>query len=314
MQVKNGRRRAAAAVMATLGVIAVPVAAGAASQTSVTGIPGQASCAARMYGVDAQQRIVSYDYQSDNGKGVLYTGTVADGTLGFAPRAMVAKGSAGAGSPDALGTSGKDFYANAADGSLYVIGVNDDGTMTKKKVNSTWGGIRAMAAVPTQSGGSRAYVYALTDAGGFNRYSTPKTPTNMIGPTVIASSGWKGVKTLSFYRITTLPDGQAADVLLATLTTGQLVEYTIPVKTPTKWTRKDVRTSSWQNITSLTVGVCSTQPGKPTGSVWIGTVSTGDAYLYLDKNSDSPASADITGYGKFASGWTKNTYGGSIFY
>ncbi len=262
-----------------------------------------------MWGVTANQRIVSYSYNSENGKGTVFADKDRGGQIGFVPKAFATKESMGGGSKDALGDTGQDFYAVAPDGNLYVLGIMRNGSVVKKKLNSTWGVIRNMTAIPAASGTNGAYLYGLTATGGLNRYGIPSGPATPTGPTVIATTGWQKIKTLAFSRITTLPNNDFADVMIATITDGRLIEYTIPYKTPTKVTSKLVVPGSWQNITSMAVGACA---GGAT-SVWTGTLSNGDAYLYYIKNADTPNKADISGLGRIATGWAKNTYSGFGF-
>lgn len=288
----------------------VPAAANADSAqtvTNVAGIPGQASCSVTMWGVSPTQRIISYHYSSNNGKGQLYTDKDQGGQIGFTPKAFAPKESKGAGSKDALGTSGKDFYAVAPDGNLWLLGINDDGSVAKKLVNSTWGVIRNMTTIPAISGTNGAYLYGLTTTGGLNRYSVPAGPAVPSGPAVVSASGWQSIKTLAYSTTVVLPNNDAADVMVATTTDGRLIEYTIPHKTPSKWTSKVVVPGSWQNITSMAISGCY----GSNANVMIGTLATGDAYLYSDKNRDTPNRTDISGYGRMATGWTKNTYSGS---
>ncbi|MCX5114900.1 hypothetical protein OOK13_41970 [Streptomyces sp. NBC_00378] len=281
------------------------------ASASVPGIPDPGlSCSVNVLGVDSAQRIVDRTYTSENGQGNLYTSVWEQSRLGFVPRALVKKESAGAESPDALGSTGRDYYATAADGSLYVLGLNLDGTLTKKKVGTTWSSVRLMTAVPALAGRPGSYVYSLTDDGRIFRYNTATKAESMHSTTLVGASGWQGVKTLTWYGLKTLPDGQSADVLLATLTTGQLVEYTIPHKTPTKWTRKDVRPTSWGSLTAITVGSCAKNGTMGPNSAWIGTLPTGDAYLYMDKNQETPDSADILAYGRLAAGWPERIFAG----
>lgn len=311
---KNGKRSAARFAVVAAGVAlavtgaVVPAAASDSGQTPTTPLPSSMSCGVDVVALDAQNRVTAHRYSSEAGSAYWRTEVRETTELGFTPRAIAVKGSNGAGDPNSLGSSGIQFYANSADGSFYLIGVNEFGGITKKLVNSTWGKVRLMAAVPTLSGQPGAFVYAIHDSGGLYRYSTPTGPENLRGTTYIGS-GWGGVKTLTWYSIKTLPDGTSADVLLATTTAGQLVEYTIPHNYPTKWTRKDIRSSTWQNITSLTPGNCV---GGTTGweTPFIGTLSNGEAYLYLDKHSQQQASTDILMYGRIATGWGPHFYSG----
>lgn len=285
-----------------------PVAANADSATTAASVkptPGTSSCQVTMRGVSSTQRIVSYTYSSENGKATLYTSKDESGQVGFVPKAFAKKESKGSGSPDALGPTGNDYYAIAPDGNLWLIGVNHDGSLVQKKVNSTWGGVRSITAVPAISGTPGANLFALTTAGGLNRYTIPAGPTAPTGTTVISSSGWQNIKTLSYSHSVILPSQDAGDVFIATAKDGRLIEYTFPRKTPAKWTSKVVAASSWQNITSMAIGSCLGD-----AQAWIGTLSNGDAYLYYDKNSATPLQSDLAGLGRIATGWTPNTFSG----
>lgn len=291
------------------GALLVPTAAHADSAqtvTSVAGIPNQSSCSVTMWGVSATQRIVSYAYRSSKGKGTLYADKDRGGQIGFIPKAFAKKESKGGGSKDAFGESGKDFYAVAPDGNLWILGIDID-TVVKKKLNSTWGVIRNMTAVPAISGTTGAYLYALTTSGGLNRYTMPAGPSTPTGTIVVSTSGWQNIKPLAYSTTIGLPNNDWADVMVATVTDGRLIEYTIPRKTPTKWASKIVSPSSWQNITSMAIGGCAGSDAN----VFIGTLSNGDAYLYSDKNRNTPIKSDVSGLGRIATGWTKNTYSGS---
>ncbi|MGQ7311316.1 hypothetical protein ACUOFU_06405 [Microbacterium arabinogalactanolyticum] len=306
---RTRRRLALGAVLAGAALViagaATPAMGEETPQVKTTALASNLSCGVEVLALDSQQRIVKHRYSSNNGVASWSTATWDDSQLGFTPRSMVKKGSKGAEDPNALGSSGIDFYANSSDGSFYLVGVDMFGGITKKLVNSTWGKVRLMAGVPQLSGTQGAYVYAIHDSGAFYRYNTPTGPSNLYGATLVGTN-WSGVKTLTwltFKYLSTAP-GSGADVLLATTNAGQLVEYTIPHADPTKWTRKDVRPTSWQNLTSLTVGSCAGTLQTP----FIGTLSNGDAYLYLDKNSDQPASTDILAYGRIATGWGPSFY------
>ncbi|AJT40367.1 hypothetical protein [Psychromicrobium lacuslunae] len=275
------------------------------ADSSAIGIPGTNTCSAGLLGVNAKQQIINYFYSSTNGTGSLSSSIQNNASLGFTPRTLVHKRTTGPDpSPNWLGTSGSDYYANASDGSLYVIGLNNDNTITKKKVNGTWGSIRKMTTTLGISGTADAIAYALTDQGGLNRYTLPAKPENMTGTTVVATSGWQNVNTLSYYYSKKLADGDIGDVLLATTKAGQLIEYTLPRKTPGKWSSVVVRSTSWQNITTLSRGGCLSGPLTP----WIGMLGSGDAYLYTDKNYATPVSGDIAGLGHLATGWPTNSY------
>lgn len=297
----------AAALALGAGSLLAPAAAQADSTaTSVTPTPANSSCSTTMWGVSPTRQIVSYAYRSDAGKATLYTSSGTLGQLGFIPTTFAKKESRGGGSPDALGQTGVDFYAVAPDGNLWVVGINNDDSIVQKKLNSTWGVIRHMTAVPAISGTTGAYLYGLTTAGGLNRYSIPSGPATPVGPTVVSPSGWAKIKTLAFSHIATLPNNDLGDVLIATITDGRLIEYTIPHKTPTKVISKVVVPGSWQNITSMAVGSCYGSAAQ----IMIGTLANGDAHLYYDKNRDTALQTDISGLGRIATGWVPRTSSG----
>ncbi|WP_341956246.1 hypothetical protein [Microbacterium sp. LWH13-1.2] len=304
----------AAVLVLTGGAIPSLAATSSPTETStasvpVTALPSNLSCTVAVTSVNANQQIVTRRYKSDAGRASVDTEIYSSQSLGFTPRAVAKKESAS--DENALGDSGRDYYATSVKGDLYVIGQNIDGTIEKKLVNSTWAPVRLLAAVPAVSGTPGAYVYAIHDNGSLYRYTVPAGAENMQNTTFV-SSGWAGVKNLTFLHLTVLPNGQPAHVLLATLATGQLVEYTIPNGNPTNTgTRIDIRPSTWEILSSLTVGSCwdLTQQRSSQVSPWIGTLASGEARLYIDKNIDTPVGSDIVGYNQIGTDWT-NVYSG----
>ncbi|MFD7159508.1 hypothetical protein ACFV9C_33250 [Kribbella sp. NPDC059898] len=289
----------AAGVAAGLLTVATPASA-------VVGVPG-AVCTLRTLGISPGKQIVRREYYTNAGKATLSTVGYNPGRMTFVPRALVNEPGAG-GAPYV-----NDHYlANYTNGYLYrVLAVGqtsyNDVQVSAKAVASGWGSIRSLNFSPSGTAGGN-YLYGLADNGGFYRYVYGDT-TAPHSRATIGSSGWLGVKTLDYDRTVTIPGtSRKADVFLATSSDGRLMEYTIPLDTPSKWTRRDLKTSGWNVFKSLQTEDCYVN-GAASGRILIGVTPAGSAYLYHDRNARDGSAADLVAYGNFATGWTEKFSG-----
>ncbi|WP_300676296.1 hypothetical protein [Nocardioides sp.] len=151
------------------------------------------------------------------------------------------------------GTGGNDFIgegflANSPAGVIYGVGVSaktsyNDVVITKVAVNNTWSSIKSLS---WGSGG----VYGLSDTGGFYRYQTDGGAP--YGRVTIGTSGWT-LNTITWDRTGVVPGTtRKADIFVATSKAGALIEYTIPLDKPARWSSKILKASTWGNFKALT--------------------------------------------------------------
>lgn len=288
----------AAVLAAGLLTVATPASA-------VVAVPG--TCTLRTLGVNSSKQILRRTYETHAGRATLSTVGYNPGRLSFVPKALVSEPGAG-GRPFV-----NDHYlANHTNGYLYRVAAvgqtsYNDVQVTAKAVSSGWGSIRTLnfSGSGTSTG---SYLYGLADNGGFYRYVYGST-TAPHSRVTIGASGWLGVRTIDYTRTITIPGTtRRADVLLATGSDGRLMEYTIPLDTPYRWTRRDLKTSGWNVFKSLQTEDCYVN-GTASGRVLIGVTPTGYTYLYHDRNAKDGSAADLVAYGKIATGWTEKFAG-----
>jgi len=218
--------------------------------------------------------------------------------LGFNPKALVEK-------------NGFDsqLYATNPDGTLYVVDGNESTV-----VNNTWAGIRTMTDVVVtdkyDSATGVTYTYAITDQGALYRYTQSQATANMFGRVQVSPRGWWPLKGFSYWMTKTLSNGDQADIFLSNASDGRLLEYTIPRATPTNWSSKVVRSSTWQNFVSFSVGNCTDANGNRTRTApLLATTKAGDVWLYYVSKSTPDALPAVTNGTRIATGFT-NSYNG----
>lgn len=165
------------------------------------------------------------------------------------------------------------------------------GTYPEQIAASGWSAVREL--VVSDSG----YVYGLTTTGGLYRY-TLSTSGVVRGAGAVATSGWSGVKTLSYAAGGTFR-GAEVDGLLGISTTGALVEYVVRLQD--RVARGFVlRSSGWGGMAFATSGGCETGLGRPI----VGVTPGGQAYAFYDRNGYDLSGADIRGTGQVGRGFS----------
>lgn len=293
---------AAALAVVPSAAQASPVPA-AVSAAAIPGVPSTLTCYWRGKGVTASGQIIRRSVTYRDGKISVESNPYGPGRLPFVPRTATPPGGVG-GYPfvnDYFAVTSKDgyFYQVSAVGQTSY----NDVKVTAKRTAATWGGVRLMVTAGSYLPSDGQYAYGVHDSGGMYRYIVNDAPAPHTRVT-INTSGWKGVRTLSWVRSTTVPGTKrAADVLLATTSGGQLVEYTIPLDQPTKWTRKDLKPATWNVFNYVNQASCTNGMQNSATRLLVGVKPSGEVYLYLDKNGNDGSGADLTGLGRIATGW-----------
>lgn len=292
-------------------LIAAPPAANA-DQTPARALPGL-ECQLWANGVSSTGQIVQREYATKNGKATITTDAYGPGRMSFVPRTMV---TTGFGALD--GFLDEHSFASSSDGYFYAVDAIgktsfDDVKITETRLGAGWSGIRLAAEsqkLNMSSGGGVTTFYGISDSGGMYQYKVGdyrKPPHSRV---TASTKGWQVVKTFTFSRqIFIKGTNRIADVFLATLKDGKLVEYTVPLDKPAQWTRKDLRPSGWGHFNYVASVWCRAADGKESPSrMLLGVHDNGDVYLYLDKKTTDGSGADIVGYGRIATGWTQKYY------
>ncbi|GAA1406021.1 hypothetical protein AUR04nite_16910 [Glutamicibacter uratoxydans] len=306
--IKSNRFIKAALGVLAAGALSTTLASPAAAYAPAPEGPAGYSCNADMLrgnqvspGTLNGIQYASWPGSNAGGPGVdafVNTNPVIHTNLGFNPKALVEK-------------NGFDsrLYATSPTGTLYVV----DGYKSTA-VNNTWGGIRTMTDVvvtdkyDTVTGVT--YTYAITDQGALMRYTQSQGVANMYGTVQVSPRGWGSLKGFSYWMTKTLANGDQADIFLSNASDGRLIEYTIPRATPTKWTSKVVRSSTWQNFVSFSVGNCTDANGNRSRTApLLATTKAGDVWLYYVSKSTPDALPTVTNGTRISTGFT-NSYNG----
>ncbi|WP_313813733.1 hypothetical protein [Glutamicibacter sp.] len=304
---KKIRRVAAGMAAVTFGATMLVAPANAADPAP--SVSPKAYCEVGLTASDAAGNFTTFAYyQASDGTATIdQRKTWGIGSLGFAPQAMIQKYDT---TPNADGSRYRMYYAVHPDGTLYVVQTQPDGTVKKTAVNKTWAGIKTLTANSSASYWTVPnYVYAITTSGALNRYIQGAGVSNMRSTVRVSPRGWGSLKAFSYSRTEERVGFGRGDVILATASDGRLLEYFIPHSSPTKWTSKVIRSSTWQNITDVSIGYCSHADGVPypesliydAKTVWLARHANGNLYLYLDANPKA-ANRSLTGYGPITSG------------
>lgn len=290
----------AGAVVLSAGLLTVATPANA-----VVAIPG-AICTLRTLGVSPIGQVMRRKYETNNGTASLSGVGYNPGRFGFAPKALVNEPGAGG-----VPFVNDRYLANSTNGYLYRVSAvgqtsYNDVKITRTALSSGWGSIRTLNFSPSGTT-TGSYLYGLADSGAFYRYVYGGTAPH--SRVTIGASGWQGIRTIDYTRTVTIPGTtRKADVFLATSSDGRLMEYTIPLDTPAKWTRRDLITTGWNVFKSVQSEDCYVN-GRSSGRILIGVTTTNYAYLYHDRNATDSSAADLVGYGRIATGWTEKLAG-----
>lgn len=297
-------RYATASTAATALALAGAVGAAPSASASLT-VPQD--CYAQTFGAEADGAMTTLQVE----KGATRRTALTPGNLGYQARDLTGW------------VSGKGDYWDAThwDYTSWMFGLDgsrlteitmrerrDGGpistTFATKTVAATgWSTIRQAV---TSSDADVLYGLSATGLYRYNVGFSSVNGTTVNGRTVINDTGWASIKTLAFARTIDIASGKA-DVLLATTSTGMLLEYVIPRADPTKWGRYVLRTSGWGGFESLNVGGCGTTASDPR-KVYLGTTDDGNAWTYYDPNGRDFSGANLGTVGKVATAWTTKSY------
>jgi hypothetical protein len=233
------------------------------------------------------------------------------GSLGYVPRDIAyPNGDNGGGLPSTGPATFEMFWFTLDGPNLREVtqtrtiqmpeGANISTTYATRVMSTSWSGVRQIAI-----GKNREFMYGLT-ANGLVRYrlSGEDGAATVRTDSVVATTGWAGVRSLTYSRTVTW-QGSDAEVFLALTKAGGLVEYIIPLDDPTKWVRKDLRSSSWQDVVAVSLSGCDESNDAAS---YTAVTSNGDLYLYSEANGNDFRGDDIRRVGRLASPWSATPY------
>lgn len=293
------RRRTLTAALGILAAAATTLtAAPAAFAAADPAVPADCGVSTSAVGSDGRQYSYSYDAKVAKATGPFGR------SIGFVPSTLQNRGAMG----DVGWFKSNDYAIDKATSTLYDVeteGTLTNGTWvydvkTPTPLGTGWAPIRQLAF-------GYPYMYGLTDTGGLKRYSYSSPSPRPTSAGVVATSGWSGVRNLTYDRTVQLTSTRKADVLLATNTgSDALVEYTVPHDTPTSITRTVLKTGGWGSFTSISTGWCSSHPNA---RVMLGIYGDGRAKVFYDVNGADGKGTDLYGGTVVvATGWTKKSY------
>ncbi|MEJ7633648.1 tachylectin-related carbohydrate-binding protein [Aeromicrobium sp.] len=287
-------KKLCAAAVLCLSVVTTSLTAAAPANAAV---PPLGSCSGHVAGVNSAG--VPASYYLDRGVGRVET--YGPGTLGFVPRDTAGAPWFGfGGGPGTLNLywfalSGNTLYeisqASKTDANAHIYSTS----YTKRVIGTSWSGIRQISFSQ-----DRAYLYALTTAGGINRYrvSGAYGARTVATDQIIATSGWGSLKTFTTAGSKTL-NGVTVDAFTAVIgSTGELVQYAFPRANPKSWSRKQLKSSGWGGMATINTDF-SCADGFTDGGM-IGVTTQGSVYAYYDANQNNFSGTDISSLGRIA--------------
>ncbi len=214
--------------------------------------------------------------------------------LGYTPRTIAYIGTTTSG-----GTTVDRFFAIDREGRMHRIVVTDptssgasDVTLTDTVIAGGWGGIRLIVA-------SGPYLYGVTTTGGMKRFAVSSS-YGLTGAGTIATSGWSGIRSLSYGGWWNQGSGRVAEDIVALTSSGALKAFVIPRDKPAQVTSKTLVAKGWGMFSHVSAGECSTGSSRTLA----GVKPNGEVYAYLDVNGNDQSGKDIRPSGRVGTGWT----------
>jgi hypothetical protein len=172
-------------------------------------------------------------------------------------------------------------------------------------VRKHWSGVRQISI-----GKDRDHLYALTNTDQLLRYRlTGKNGNASAKLDATVGIGFGTLGTFEYARTVTILGG-AFDVFLATdADSGELLEYTIPVASPTSYLRTVLATGGWADLRSAGRTASCLNPGS--GRTYDGIVAVdvaGSVHLWSDRDGSDGVGIDIVDRGVIKSRWRPTPY------
>lgn len=278
-------RALAVTTVATASMVVAPTSATAETSYSIPDfIPDD--CGARLMtaGADGQKGQIILGY----GTGIRHL--EQDVRYPFDPQNVVPYGAAG-------GPTGghSSFWVTAPDGKLHDMTFSwaldsagkETSTLTDDSVVGTgWQGTEDLSLGYASGSG---YLYRITDDGHLWRYTMS---AGQLTDKTLVFSGGSGILSLEAGRVITWK-GSKAQILLTTTEDGRLREYIVPVDSPSDYTGKTLKKSSWNYYSTISTGQCGAN-----GRVIMGRNDSGNVIgVWYDKDVNDFSGADIqSGY------------------
>jgi hypothetical protein len=159
-------------------------------------------------------------------------------------------------------------------------------------------------------GKDRDYLYVLTNSGELLRYRLMgKDGETVVRFDTTVGVGFETVGTFEYSRTISIL-GARLDVFLATdADSGELLEYTIPVTSPTSYTRTVLVAGGWWDLRSASRTASCLNPTS--GRTYDGIVAvdvSGAVHLWTDRDGADGLGTDIVDRGVIKSRWKPRPY------
>ena len=173
-------------------------------------------------------------------------------------------------------------------------------------VRRHWEGVRQISI-----GRDRDHLYVLTNTDQLLQYRlTGKDGSTTVKLAATVGTGFGTVGTLEYARTVTGDDGARSDVFLTTdADTGALVELTIPVDTPTAYSRTVLATEGWLDMRSVgrTASCINARSGRSYDGI-VGVDVDGQVLLWTDRDARDGSGEDIVPRGVLKAEWKPMAY------
>lgn len=218
------------------------------------------------------------------------------GGLGYVPTALAydRRYSEGAG----FGS----FYAVSPKGVVNYVRVNSTArpngsvaySYSQQRIRSGWQGVRQLA-----EGYDR--LFALS-GGTLVRYAKQWDPDYELGKRTVIDGSFADVRTMAYARGEERPSGADLDVLMATLSSGALVEYSI-TQSGRVARVTTLAATGFGSYASLSLGPCEIEGARGL----LGITTAGTAYAFFDPDEADGSARDMVRV-KVATGWRATSY------
>jgi hypothetical protein len=172
-------------------------------------------------------------------------------------------------------------------------------------VRKHWSKVRQISI-----GRDRDYLYVLTNSGDLLRYRlTGRDGNTSVRFDTTIGAGFGTVATFEYSR-TIAVLGARLDVFLATdADSGELIEYTIPVTSPTTYTRTVLASGEWYDLRSAgrTASCIDTHSGMSYDGI-VAVDVNGAVHLWTDRDGSDGLGNDIVDRGVIKGHWRPMSY------